>query len=491
MIDYSKWKESQLTVTNLLLDPHNSRIPYSGENLSQRDLIADLVQNEKVHELAKSIVENGYYPIEALIIVEEHKRKYVVEGNRRLAALKLLLSPESAHDQVWERRFRALSNRIDSKAIRKVKVIRAPSREDAAPIIMSRHTLNQIESWSPLMQAKFYRNLVERGLTVDDIAEQYHLQTSEITGELQRHTMYSIACVLDLPDNVARKVHNPREFPITNLDRLLDYPKANLFLGITFDENKNLVGIIKVNEFKKGYTKIIIDIATGNIHSRKKLNTTAEMDEYLASFGDCTPDLSKNGHFTAEILLKEAIKQKTTRKPATAQKKQQTKTIPRALIPGSFPCDVNNQRVNDVFKELQKLHVAKFPNAVGLMFRSLLEMSLGYYLDRTGHLSKLTAKEQEKREKKDYSLPRDWHPTLTKMLQYVVDKDTNIISNTNLLQALRKLISQKHDLLSIDTLNLFVHNQHFYLNEETLRTFWSQLQGLFEIILVEPDGDNE
>jgi len=96
MIDYTKWKESSLSVTNLLLDPQNPRIPDSGESLSQRDLLADLVTNDKVYELAKGIVENGYYPVEALIFVEEQKNKYVVEGNRRLAALKLLISPEIA-----------------------------------------------------------------------------------------------------------------------------------------------------------------------------------------------------------------------------------------------------------------------------------------------------------------------------------------------------------------------------------------------------------
>jgi hypothetical protein len=139
MIDYSKWKEDQLSVTNLLLDPLNSRIPDSGTELSQRDLIADMVENDKVYELAKNIVDNGYYPVEALIVVEEREKKYVIEGNRRLAALKLLLSPEIAPEN-WERRFRALANQVNPDSIRKVKVIRAPSRDDAAPVIMSRHT---------------------------------------------------------------------------------------------------------------------------------------------------------------------------------------------------------------------------------------------------------------------------------------------------------------------------------------------------------------
>jgi hypothetical protein len=205
-------------------------------------------------------------------------------------------------------------------------------------------------------------------------------------------------------------------------------------------------------------------------------------------FGEDKPNLRKKGSFTADALLRATAKRKTTTKPVPPRRQPRPRPIPRALIPSGFSCDVNNQRINDVFNELKKLSVAQYPNAVALMFRSLLEMSLGYYLDRTGHLAKLTNKEREKRAKKGKDLPRDWHPTLTEMLQYTVDKDTDIIRNGNLLKALRKLISQKHELISIDSLNLFVHNQHFYPNEDGLRDFWTQLQGLFEIVLVEPDG---
>lgn len=485
MIDYSKWKESQLSVTNLRLDPQNPRIPDSSIELSQRDLIADLVENDKILELAKNIVDNGYYPVESLIIVEDDKKKYVLEGNRRLAALKLLLSPETAPTD-WERRFRALSNRVDPNSIKKVKVIQAPSRDAAAPIIMSKHTQRLIESWSPLMQAKFYRNLVKRGLSITEIAEEYNLQASEITDALQRYTMYAVACALDLSEDVARKVQNPREFPITTLDRLYKNTKVNQFLGISFDENKHLVGSIDVNEFKKGYTKIVTDIAKGEVHSRT-VNTTAAMKKYLDSINDYKPNLNKKGSFTSDALLKAAAKKTITRPSVTRKRPKPKPVILMALIPSSFPCDLNNQRINDVLDELKKLHVARFPNAVGLMFRSLIEMSLGYYLDRTGHLLKITEKKREKLSGKGMELPNDWHPTLTEMLKYVVAKDTNIISNGNLLKALRKLIEEKDALISIDTLNLFVHNQHFLPNQDTLRRFWPRLQGLFEIILIEPD----
>lgn len=489
MIDYSKWKESQLTVTGLLLDPNNPRIPETDEALSQRGLLADLVENDKVYDLAKGIVENGYYPVESLIYVEDNGKKYVLEGNRRLAALKLLISPDMSPNKSWERRFRALANRIDPNAIRKVKVIKAPSREAAAPAIMSKHTRNQVEGWSPLMQAKFYRNLVDSGLTVDEISEQYNLQVSEINKALQRYTMYSIACALDLPEDVAKTVQNPRKFPITNLDRLYENPKVNEFLGIKFNDNKELTGAVDVDEFKKAYAKIVTDIATGNIHSRN-MNTTAEMTKYLSSFDEQKPDIKKKGKFTAETILTGSPKRKTPTKSTSAKSKPKTKPIPRSIIPTTFTCDVNNQRVNDVFNELKKLHVAQYPNAVALMFRSLLEMSLGYYLDRTGNLGSLVTKERNKREKGNQKLPKDWHPTLKQMLGYIVEDQSNVIKNPNLLKALRKILSQKKELLSIDTLDLLVHNQHFHPNDEDLRSFWRDLQGLFEIILVESDENN-
>jgi len=486
MTDYRTWKESQLTVTNLLLDPQNPRIPDSSETLSQRHLLADLVENDKVYDLAKGILDNGYYPVEALIYIEEKGKKYVVEGNRRLAALKLLLSPEMAPSPSWERRFRALSNRIDPNTIRKIKVIKAPSRDAAAPVIMSKHTRNQVESWGPLMQAKFYRNLVDSGLTIEDICGQYNLQNSEVTDALQRHSMYSIACMLNLPDEIAKIVQNPREFPVTNLERLYKNPKVDKFIGISFNERKELVGSVDVNEFKKAYAKIVTDIATGTIHSRN-VNTTAEMDEYLNSFGEQRPDLKKKGIFTAEDIVMATPKRKATKKSSSSNLTPKPKPISKSIIPSAFSCDVNNQRINDIFNEIKSLNVAKYPNAAALMFRSLLEMSLGYYLDKSGHLDNLLGKIHDKKKQNS----NDRHPLLTDMLKYVVDEKTGVIRNPNIRGALQKLISQKEKFLSIDTLNFFVHNQYYCPNEEELRKFWPPLQGLFEIILVEPNGDGE
>jgi len=48
MIDYSKWKLKDISVTALKLDPQNPRLPEANKALSQRQLIDELVEHEKV-----------------------------------------------------------------------------------------------------------------------------------------------------------------------------------------------------------------------------------------------------------------------------------------------------------------------------------------------------------------------------------------------------------------------------------------------------------
>ena len=489
MIVYGNWKERRFFVTTLKLDPRNARIPAAASDLSQRELTADLVEHDKVYDIAKSIADNGYYPVEALIAVEENGDKYIVEGNRRLAALKLLLSPQAAPSDYWQRRFRALANRVDRKTIIRVKIVVAPSREDAAPIIMSRHTRVQIESWNPIMQANFYANLVGPDFTAEDVATQYNVPLSHVTQALQGHMMYSVACRLELPDDAARAVQNPRDFPFTNLSRLYENPRVLEFLGIRFDDNNGFVGHVAVDEFRKGYARIVSDIATDAVGSRD-LNTTENMETYLASLGGDRPDLSKKGRFTAQDLLR-APQPALPAGSAAATRKRYPRSArkPWALIPKSFSCEVNNQRINDFFTELTRLRVVQFPNAVSLMLRSLLEMSLSYYIHRTGHLVRLLETERKKCSSRGEKLRRDWSPPLRQMLSYVVNDPAGVISNPKLVRALNKLLSDKRDPLSLDSLNLYVHNEFVSPDEATLRRFWTQLQGLFEITLVEPDSD--
>ena len=482
MKSYAKWKEHSFSVTSLLLDPLNPRLPIADKSLSQTELIEELVIYDDIYGLAKSIAEQGYYPGESLIGVQENGRKCILEGNRRLAALKLLISPPAAPEK-FQKRFKDLSDNIDPTIIRKVNVLVAPSRKAAAPMIKDRHTKTQIKRWSAIQQAKFYWQQVDRGVSVEELSDEYAMPGAKIRDFLRAYTMYNIACHLDFPPEVKAKVHDPRAFPSTNLDRLYEYLEVQKFLGIEFDSNKELIGKVNPDEFKKGYAKIVEDVAKGAVHSRI-VNKIENVRSYLSGFGDRKPVLRRKGSFTAADLTGEAGPSKK-KKPGKPVRKAKTLKQPAALIPRHIKCTVENQRIIDIFQELRKLKVAQFPNAVAIMFRSLLEMSAHYYLDKTGQLKNVIDK--QRRRKKGH-LPRDWSPTLRQMLSHIAS-DNTVDMNPLAKKAIRHLLSDTDNPLTADSLDFFVHNIFCCPTEPELRALWLKLEEVFKITLLEPKSE--
>ena len=98
MIDMSTWENIQADVvetTPLHLDPHNVRLE-TPRGVPESDIIQDLFTNEKALSLVEAISQVGYFTHELPIVVMRNNQMIVVEGNRRLAALKefrILISP--------------------------------------------------------------------------------------------------------------------------------------------------------------------------------------------------------------------------------------------------------------------------------------------------------------------------------------------------------------------------------------------------------------
>src|SRR5688572_4907919 len=253
MPDYSVWPERKLAIAALRLDEDNPRIPSGGQALSQRQLIEELVTHENVHDLAKDIAMTGFVPVESLIGLDDGDKTIVLEGNRRLAALKLLdnaqLAP-SAHLQ----KFKQLVAKRTAPAVTRVRVLIAPSREAAAVLILQKHTREQVQRWSPLMQARFYRGLTRSGVTIDDLAKQHGVTPGEMRDFLRIDSMYELARSLKLPDDVRKTVNDPRDFPASVLQRLLDMTAFQKFLGLHFEADGSVSAKATPKDFQKAYT---------------------------------------------------------------------------------------------------------------------------------------------------------------------------------------------------------------------------------------------
>ena len=116
------WPTKLLSVANLRLDERNPRLGRETSSRAPREIIQYLFKHDKAKDVAESIVTRGYYPNEPLLAIREDGHYVVVEGNRRLAALKALREPGLLEGSL-ERQTERLARRLtDPKLIAKVPV---------------------------------------------------------------------------------------------------------------------------------------------------------------------------------------------------------------------------------------------------------------------------------------------------------------------------------------------------------------------------------
>src|ERR1022692_2307003 len=122
------WPTKRISVANLHLDSKNPRLGRETTSRAPREIIQYLFDHDKALEVAESIACRGYFPNEPLLAIVENGRHVIVEGNRRLAALKALREPGLLEGSV-QRQVERLSRRItDPQGITTVPVTIAPSR---------------------------------------------------------------------------------------------------------------------------------------------------------------------------------------------------------------------------------------------------------------------------------------------------------------------------------------------------------------------------
>jgi hypothetical protein len=162
----------EIKIDDLRLDLDNYRIPTrrSDEAAALKYLFA----SEDVLGAARLILQNGYFDNEVPIVSHDETGYVVLEGNRRVSALKALQDPTLVPGH--EKEIQALLKRHAVEAQELPTVIRvlvSPSREAAAPHIARLHSGLSKKRWSRDQQANFYYSLLDDETSVEDIKAQY------------------------------------------------------------------------------------------------------------------------------------------------------------------------------------------------------------------------------------------------------------------------------------------------------------------------------
>ncbi len=451
--NYANWSKQKVNISDLFLDAENIRLEMdSASSPTQAALINELFVKEKTMQILESIATNGLFPDEVPVVTKENGKITVIDGNRRVAALKVLLRPE-----FFPPKEMVVKELLKSAGTipQQIEVVFAPNRDDVRHFLASKHTQNTKRPWRPLRQAFFYKVELARGKTVQELKDEY--PDVDVIKFLRLVNIHKIAKSIKYDsDQIDRKVHNERSFPASTIERLYESKPTKDFLGFDFDKNGEVKIQIERKEFEKGFKKIIQDAVEGDIHTRH-LNNEANIKKYLKKFP------------------KSAVPKKTKSSAVTTSEDFTEKVVPidresgATLAPRNIRFALQSRAIERMLVELQTINYKKFPNATHDLLRSFLECGLKAYFKQTGnqvapkkeggnvHLRDLlTAFENEMRSAKN------------KTLEQVAKK---IGSNNEM---------QSYSAGFFDAIN---HNEQVFATHEDVKNAWDTMEGLLRYIL--------
>jgi hypothetical protein len=229
--------------TSLLdFDYENPRLT-TGDDLSTHDeksMICSLRDIAALDELIQSICNNGYLNLEPLIVMGEECGPFtVLEGNRRLAAIKLIKDRDLAREcKVSLPEPTKISQKaLDS--IESVSVWRVKEKADAQAFIGFKH-INGPYRWDAYAKARFvadwYKKDKNIGLTIDSIAKQLGDNIDTIRAYIGAVLVLEQAEDEDLFDIKDR--YNPGRFAFSHLYTALGRKEYRDFLDLAKDWNQ-------------------------------------------------------------------------------------------------------------------------------------------------------------------------------------------------------------------------------------------------------------
>ena len=439
----------ELSIDELLLDLDNPRL---GSTSSQSEALESIVQLNQGHfqNLMASIRDDGLDPGDSLYVVrsDDGQDHVVLEGNRRLSAMKVLSNPDVlAGTDLPESTKNPLvreATGFKRSEVEPIRCVRFDDREGANDWIRRRHTgvaggEGRI-TWKPLEIQRFSGDY-----TAIDVID-FVGRNAGYSKEEWEHAQAALGGGKS-----------------TNLTRLLESAPGQSHLGITVQTEPSrktpLMGVDPKWALRV-LKRIVDDILKNEVNSRR-LNTATDIERYFANL---PPELQPGPDTAAakpkafrEINLSGSL---TTPPPKPPPKTRPAPRTRKTLAPKRHPFDTTKStKLGMLLKEASTLDVGKFPLSCAFVLRAVVELAVNEYMD-------------------DNSLPRGPKGSqrefdLTKksddVLKHIVS--SGAFSSTD-FRAFRRNLLDKRSACSIQALNGFVHGPYDLPKADALRAGW-------------------
>lgn len=443
----------RIPISKLIVNPNNDR---HGEVVDEPAAIKQLLTSlpGKMKNLAKDLCETGEVKVLTFVSPQSDGNYLVHDGNRRVTCLKLLNKPEMAPTEEWQEFF--------AKA-KKNAALKPPTRIDC-----------QIETDQDRIDDYLFRIHTGSRDGVGQItwSNQAKVHFVERTGKSSK---------LDLPKLIEEKLRTEslisEDLTIkhTNVSRLLSSEEFRSRVGISVKNNKAEF-IRDIKKSLESLVRIVSDLASGELNLNHLL-TNEKKREYLNR-------LEAEGVLpTIHDQLIERIDFRTgkpedvpglTPSPSPSPQPEPEpepspapspppppnvrETLIRHWINYEIPQAVHIKRATDIWEELQhKLKFGQHDNAISVLFRVLLELSVENYVNQKN--------------------VADVHPNdkLAKKFRKVVQHQRTMgLIDKNTYEVLVKF-EHNEALLSTNTMHKYVHHKGFFPSSNHLASIWDTL----------------
>jgi len=472
----SAWPTKTVSVASLHLDAKNPRLGRETSSRAPREIIQYLFEHDKAMDVAKSIASRGYFPNEPLLAIKEGGRYVVVEGNRRLAALKVLREPgllEGARQREAGRLARQLR---DPVATAKVPVTIAPSRRATDQQIAGRHIGKPVLSWQAENRASFILDKLSEGYSNDELRDELGFSLTDIQQARLTRAIPDMARSLDLPDEVKAKLDNPRARLFTLLKRIFDSSVGRHYLNIEPDPDHGLRGTTTKKQFIRGFTKLVTDVALRKESSRS-LNNNENIRDYFESWESAERPSKKRGTFVPSDLIKGKSVASRGHKPKAPSPKR-SKKASATVLPKDFKLRFGNDRLIDIHRELIRLKREEYPNAGAVLLRVFFELAVLHYLDRVGKLAGIVERIMEKGGSRlPFGIPK-----MKQLVPEIVRISKAKLPASKALLVEKAITYNSAAPFTLSDLHSFVHSTDLP-GDRDIQQFWNRTEPLFRLML--------
>lgn len=453
-----------IKLSNLSLDLQNPRYEVQKSQPEALNTIAD-DQKDKLLALLRDIIENGLNPSDLPIVMPDPRKDngyIVLEGNRRIAALKLLKKPEIVLEKRLQAKYRKLHDKHKDFKLKTIECLVVGSREEANLWIERKHE-GEMEGigtirWTTVQKSRFLSNKSGKDsviLQLIDFMKVIGENDVEFLSQLQRTKA-------------------------TNMERLLGTPEVRARLGLDYNNGLYSSRILPEEAFR-GLKAIIKRLSRSDFNVKSIYHKDDRLTFLNTIPDDELPDLSKKSD--TPWLLKEyssqehesktdtsetSIDSESSEKQSNQELKNDNQTRPTSrdtFIPVDLSLPIKNDRINRLFNELKRLSHNMHPNACAILLRVFIELSVDTFLEEFSLLSKGAVSGS-----KDSRSLKDKTNTVIQKLESL-----NVI-DSSFAKGIRSELNKDHTPVGIDTLHAYVHNSYFNPIPETLMYSWDNIE---------------